>query len=96
MHGQGQGQILKERSTKLGLMTAFACASASVLALLEIPAANTSTEGDSIVYLDYVDMSVTVATPESLVTPLLRYAEAMGFLDIEKGITELGKKVRSN
>ena len=29
-------------------------------------------------------MSVMVATPEGLVTPLLRNAEAMGFLDIEK------------
>ena len=89
-------KIVKERSTKLGFMTAFARASASVLPLKEIPAANTSIEGDSIVYLDYVDMSLTVATPEGLVTPLLRSAEAMGFLDIEKGIAELGKKARSN
>ena len=49
-------KILKERSTKLGFMTAFAHASASVLALKEIPAANTSIEGDSIVYLDYLQM----------------------------------------
>ena len=73
-------------------MTAFA--RASVLALKEIPAANASIEGDSIVYRDYVDLSVAVATPKGLVTPVLRNAEAMGFLDIEKGITELGKKAR--
>ena len=59
-------KILRERSTKLGFMTTFA--RASVLALKEIPAANTSIEGDSIVYLDYVDINVTVATPEDLVT----------------------------
>ena len=45
-------------------------------------------------YRDYVDLSVAVATPEGLVTPVLRNAEAMGFLDIEKGIAELGKIAR--
>ena len=34
-----------------------------------------------------------VATPKGLVTPVLRNVEGVGFLD-EKGIAELGKKVR--
>ena len=39
-------------------------------------------------------MSVAVARPKGLVIPVLRNAEAMGFLDIEKGIAELGKNSR--
>ena len=92
MRAKFKDHILKEHNVKFGFMSAFA--RASVLALKEIPAANASIEGDSIVYRDYVDLSVAVATPKGLVTPVLRNAEAMGFLDIEKGIAELGKKAR--
>ncbi len=92
MRAKFKDHILKEHNVKLGFMSAFA--RASVLALKEIPAANASIEGDSIVYRDYIDLSVAVATPKGLVTPVLGSAEAMGFLDIEKGIVELGKKAR--
>jgi 2-oxoglutarate dehydrogenase E2 component (dihydrolipoamide succinyltransferase) len=85
--------VLKNEGVKLGFMSAFA--RAAVLALKEIPAANASIEGDSIVYRDYVDLSVAVATPKGLVTPVVRNAEAMGLVDIEKAIAELGKKVSS-
>jgi 2-oxoglutarate dehydrogenase E2 component (dihydrolipoamide succinyltransferase) len=83
--------VLKNEGVKLGFMSAFA--RACVLALKEIPAANASIEGDSIVYRDYVDLSVAVATPKGLVTPVVRNAEGMGMIDIEKAIAELGKKV---
>jgi len=48
------------------------------------------------VYHDYVDLSVAVATPKGLVTPVVRNAEGMGFVDIEREIASLGKKVRSS
>jgi 2-oxoglutarate dehydrogenase E2 component (dihydrolipoamide succinyltransferase) len=85
-------EILKNHEIKLGFMSAFARACS--LALREIPAANASIEGDEIVYRDYVDLSVAVATPKGLVTPVVRNAESMGFLDIEKEIAALGRKVR--
>lgn len=83
--------ILKEHDVKLGFMSAFA--KACTLALKEIPGANASIEGDEIVYRDYVDLSVAVATPKGLVTPVVRNAESLGFLDIEREIAGLGKKV---
>jgi hypothetical protein len=46
-----------------------------------------------IVYHDFVDLSVAVATPKGLVTPVVRNTETMGFIQIEKEITDLGKKV---
>ncbi|KIM91296.1 hypothetical protein PILCRDRAFT_810554 [Piloderma croceum F 1598] len=85
-------EILKTHEIKLGFMSAFARACS--LALREIPAANASIEGDEIVYRDYVDLSVAVATPKGLVTPVVRNAESMGFLDIEREIAALGKKAR--
>lgn len=85
-------EVLKSHDVKLGYMSAFA--KAACLALKEIPAANAYIEGDEMVYHDYVDLSVAVATPKGLVTPVVRNVEGMGFVDIEKEITNLGKKAR--
>lgn len=87
-------QILKEQNVKLGFMSIFA--RATVMALRQVPAANGAIEGDQIVYRDYVDLSVAVATPKGLVTPVIRNAETMGLLDLERAIAELGKKVCPN
>ncbi|KAJ6595595.1 dihydrolipoamide succinyltransferase [Mycena vulgaris] len=84
--------VLKEHEVKLGFMSAFA--KACTLALKEIPAANASIEGDEIVYRDYVDLSVAVATPKGLVTPVVRNAESLSFVGIEREIAALGKKAR--
>ncbi|KAI6148544.1 hypothetical protein BKA82DRAFT_992369 [Pisolithus tinctorius] len=85
-------EVLKEHDVKLGFMSAFA--RACTLALQELPAVNASIEGDEIVYRDFVDLSVAVATPKGLVTPVVRNAESLGFLQIEKEIAALGKKAR--
>lgn len=84
--------VLKEHDIKLGYMSAFA--KACSLVLKELPAVNASIEGDEIVYRDFVDLSVAVATPKGLVTPVVRNAESMGFIGIEKEIAALGKKAR--
>ncbi|KAJ3857955.1 dihydrolipoamide succinyltransferase [Lentinula lateritia] len=84
--------VLKEHDVKLGFMSAFA--KACSLALKEIPAANAYIDGDEIVYHDFVDLSVAVATPKGLVTPVVRNAEGMNFVEIEKEIAALGKKAR--
>lgn len=73
-------------------MSAFA--KASCLALKEIKGANASIEGDEIVYRDYVDLSVAVATPKGLVTPVVRHCESLEMLEIEQEISNLGKMVR--
>lgn len=83
--------VLKNEGVKLGFMSAFA--RASCLALKEIPAANASIEGENVVYRDFVDLSVAVATPKGLVTPIVRNSESMGLVEIEKAIADLGKKV---
>lgn len=96
MRSQYKDQVLKTHGVKLGFMSAFA--KASCLALQEIPAANASIEGpgagEQIVYRDYVDLSVAVSTPKGLVTPVVRNAEGMSFIEIEQAIADLGKKAR--
>ncbi|CAN9422317.1 unnamed protein product [Alternaria alternata] len=91
-------EILKNKGVKLGFMSAFS--RACILAARDVPAVNASIEGpdggDTIVYRDYVDISVAVATEKGLVTPVVRNAESMDMVGIEKAIADLGKKARDN
>ncbi|KAF9912826.1 2-oxoglutarate dehydrogenase complex E2 component [Linnemannia zychae] len=84
--------VLKKHNVKLGFMSAFV--KASCYALKELPAVNARIEGDSIVYNDYVDVSVAVATPKGLVTPVIRNAESLSFVEVEKSIAQYGAKAR--
>lgn len=90
--------VLKKTGVKLGFMSAFSRASA--LAMRDLPAVNASIEGpnggDTIVYRDYVDISVAVATEKGLVTPVVRNVESMDMIDVEKAIADMGKKARDN
>ncbi|KAI0517674.1 2-oxoacid dehydrogenase acyltransferase [Xylaria bambusicola] len=89
-------EVLQKTGVKLGYMSAFA--RAAVLAMRDIPTVNASIEGenggDTIVYRDYVDISVAVATEKGLVTPVVRNAESMDLVGIEKAIADMGKKAR--
>lgn len=88
-------EVLKTSGVKLGFMSAFS--RACVLAMKEIPTVNASIEGpgsgDTIVYRDYVDISVAVATEKGLVTPVVRNTESMDLIGIERAIADIGKKV---
>jgi len=77
---------------KLGFMSAFVKASAC--ALVDNPVVNGVIDGSEIVYRDYVDISVAVATPKGLVVPVLRNVEKMSYADIERTISEFGEKAK--
>lgn len=87
-------EVLAKTGVKLGFMSAFS--RAVVLALKSVPAVNASIEGSDIVYRDYVDISVAVATEKGLVTPVVRNAESLDFVGIEKAILDLAKKVHQS
>ncbi|KAM9840266.1 uncharacterized protein ylpm1 [Aulostomus maculatus] len=88
--------FLKKHNIKLGFMSAFVKAAAHALA--DQPAVNAVIDDTTkeIVYRDYVDVSVAVATPKGLVVPVIRNVETMNFTDIEKAINALGEKARNN
>lgn len=86
-------EFLEKTGIKLGFMGAFA--KASTLAMKEIPSVGASIENnDTLVFRDYADISVAVATPKGLVTPVVRNAESLSILGIEKSISDLGRKAR--
>jgi 2-oxoglutarate dehydrogenase E2 component (dihydrolipoamide succinyltransferase) len=79
---------------RLGFMSLFLKASAA--ALQEIPAVNAVIDGDSILYRDYVDISVAVASPRGLVVPVVRDVQDLSFAGVEQTIASLGAKARND
>uniref|UniRef100_A0A2K5EUR1 Dihydrolipoyllysine-residue succinyltransferase component of 2-oxoglutarate dehydrogenase complex, mitochondrial n=1 Tax=Aotus nancymaae TaxID=37293 RepID=A0A2K5EUR1_AOTNA len=96
MRARHKEAFLKKHNLKLGFMSAFVKASA--FALQEQPVVNAVIDDTTkeVVYRDYIDISVAVATPRGLVVPVIRNVEAMNYADIERTITELGEKARKN
>ncbi|CAH8498645.1 unnamed protein product [Schistosoma intercalatum] len=92
LRSQYKDIFLKSHGVKLGMMSTFAKASA--VALMDQPAVNAVIDGPDIIYRDYVDISIAVATPKGLVVPVLRNVEKMNYADIERGINDLGVKAR--
>jgi 2-oxoglutarate dehydrogenase E2 component (dihydrolipoamide succinyltransferase) len=81
---------------KLGFMGAFAKASA--FALQQMPALNgvIDDKTQEIVYRDYVDISVAVASPKGLVVPVVRDCQSKSINQIESGIMDLAMKARAD
>lgn len=94
LRSEFKDEFLKGHGVKLGYMSAFVKACAQ--ALKEIPAVNARIDAatQEIVYADFVDISVAVATPKGLVTPVLRNCELKSFAEIEKDISDYGVKAR--
>ncbi len=82
----------KKHGVKLGFMSLFV--KACIAALKQVPAVNGEIDGDDLVYKNYYDIGVAVGTPQGLVVPVVRNADQMGFADIEKKISELGRRAR--
>jgi len=89
-----QDMFVKRNGFKLGFMSAFVKGAA--YALTQQPTVNAVIEGGEIIYRDFVDISVAVATPKGLVVPVLRNVQDMNYADIERGIAALGEKAKKN
>ena len=82
----------KKHNVRLGFLSFFV--KAAIIALKEIPAVNAEIYGDQLIYKNYYDIGVAVGTPQGLVVPVLRDADAMSFAGIEGTITDFGRRAR--
>lgn len=69
---------------------------AMAIASKKVPAVNSSWQGDSIRQYNNIDVSVAVATPTGLITPIVTNVEARGLESISTTVKELAKKARDN
>ena len=67
---------------------------ASAMALKAYPAANVSWTDDAVLQYENSDISVAVATPNGLITPIIKEAETKGLKDISNEMKDLAKRAR--
>jgi 2-oxoglutarate dehydrogenase E2 component (dihydrolipoamide succinyltransferase) len=82
----------KKHGVKLGFMGFFV--RACVQALKEIPAVNAEIDGTDLVYKNYYHIGIAVGTEKGLVVPVVRDADRLSLADVEKTITDFGRRAR--
>jgi pyruvate dehydrogenase E2 component (dihydrolipoamide acetyltransferase) len=68
---------------------------AAIIALQQFPIVNASTEGDGIRYHRHVNVGIAVALDWGLIVPVLKNADELNFLGLQRGITDLGERARN-
>lgn len=68
---------------------------AAIIALQQFPIVNASMEGESIRYHSHVNVGIAVALDWGLIVPVLKNADELNFLGLQRGITDLGERARS-
>ncbi|MEN9760314.1 MAG: Dihydrolipoyllysine-residue succinyltransferase component of 2-oxoglutarate dehydrogenase complex [Pseudomonadota bacterium] len=87
-----QDRFEKEHGVRLGFMSFFV--KAAVHALKKYPVVNASIDGNDIVYHGYFDVGVAVGSPRGLVVPIVRNADQFSFAQVEKAISDFGKRAQ--
>ena len=82
----------KKHGVKLGFMGFFV--KACVQALKEIPAVNAEIDGADIIYKNYYHLGIAVGTERGLVVPVVRDCDQKSLAEIEKTITDFGRRAR--
>lgn len=88
-------ELFQEKyDVRLGFMSFFV--KAVTIAVKDYPEINASVDGEEIVYHDYCDVGIAVATPKGLVVPVLFDADRMSIAEIEKAVGQLAERGRDN
>jgi 2-oxoglutarate dehydrogenase E2 component (dihydrolipoamide succinyltransferase) len=78
----------------LGFMSFFT--KACCIALQEWPSVNAKIDGEEVIHYNYCDISIAVSAPKGLVVPVIRNAESLNFVEIEREVLNLATKARDN
>ena len=68
---------------------------AVIIALQQYPIVNASIENENIRYHRHVNVGIAVALDWGLIVPVLKNADELNFLGLQRGITDLGERARS-
>jgi 2-oxoglutarate dehydrogenase E2 component (dihydrolipoamide succinyltransferase) len=92
LRNQYKDQFEKRHGVKLGFMGFFV--RACVQALKDIPAVNAEIDGADLIYKNYYHVGVAVGTEKGLVVPVVRDCDQKSLAEIEKNISDFGKRAR--
>jgi 2-oxoglutarate dehydrogenase E2 component (dihydrolipoamide succinyltransferase) len=82
----------KRHQVRLGLMSFFV--KAVIDALKQFPQLNAEVRGNDIVYRNYFDIGVAIASERGLVVPVLQNAERLSFAELEKTIGDFAARAK--
>lgn len=82
----------KQYGVKLSFMPFFV--KASCMALKDFPIVNSQLDGDEVVYKNYVNMGIAVASDQGLIVPNIKDADQKGLLEIAQDMGQLAKRAR--
>jgi 2-oxoglutarate dehydrogenase E2 component (dihydrolipoamide succinyltransferase) len=85
-------KVEKEHGLKLSFMPFFA--KAAIMALKSYPVVNAQIDGDSLVYKNYVNLGIAVASEAGLVVPNVKDADSLGILGLSQEIAAVAKRAR--
>ncbi len=68
---------------------------AAIIALQQFPIVNASIEGETIRYHRHVNVGIAVALDWGLIVPVLKNADELNFLGLQRGISDLGERSRN-
>jgi 2-oxoglutarate dehydrogenase E2 component (dihydrolipoamide succinyltransferase) len=90
---KGSGEAFEKRyQVKLGFMSFFV--KAAIDALKQFPQLNAEIRGNDVVYRNYSNIGVAIASERGLVVPVLRRAERLSFAEIEKAIGDFARRAQ--
>jgi 2-oxoglutarate dehydrogenase E2 component (dihydrolipoamide succinyltransferase) len=84
----------KKHGVRLGFMSFFA--RACVVALKDVPVVNAEIRGTDIVYHEPVHLGIAASTDRGLVVPVVRHAEGLDFVGLEREIARMAQRARDN
>jgi pyruvate dehydrogenase E2 component (dihydrolipoamide acetyltransferase) len=93
LRNKNKSAFEKRNGARLTFMPFFT--RAAILTLQQFPIVNASIEGDGIRYHRHVNVGIAVALDWGLIVPVLKNADELNFLGLQRGISDLGERARS-
>jgi len=91
--GQNAAEFERRNGIKLTYTPFFV--RAAVQALKQFPLANSSLDGENIVYKRDINIGVAVALETGLIVPVVKHADEKNFLGISRAVRDLAERARS-
>jgi pyruvate dehydrogenase E2 component (dihydrolipoamide acetyltransferase) len=93
LRNRNKSAFEKRNGTRLTFMPFFS--RAAIITLQQFPIVNASVEGESIRYHRHVNLGIAVALDWGLIVPVLKNADDLNFLGLQRGISDLGERART-
>ncbi|PYX77085.1 MAG: 2-oxoglutarate dehydrogenase, E2 component, dihydrolipoamide succinyltransferase [Acidobacteria bacterium] len=88
-----KGAFEQRYNTRLTFMPFFV--RAAIIGLQQFPIINASVEGENLHYHRHINMGIAVALDWGLIVPVVKNAEELNFLGLQRAITDLGERART-